>query len=130
VVYCRVDLVVLILSHTACLLLLLQVKCPFSGVITIRGQPVTNPGCCGITTPGSGLFLYSGGYSSTKMPITGQADSNNINFSTQCNEGDTYTLCEKQGIFLTDTVSYKFVGVYPKECPATCKQLSCTGNAV
>lgn len=128
--YFSLDLIVLLMSHMACLLLLLllwQVQCPSSGIISIRGQPVTYPGCCGIDPIGSGksgLFLYSGSYSRTNTPIA--SDQANLKFSTQCNQGDTYTVCEKQGIILTDTLSFKFVGVYPRRCPRACKQLSCT----
>lgn len=116
-----------------------QVTCPSAGYITIKGKPVSQAGCCGIGTitgleDGTfGLFLYKGAYNAdTTVPEeveTLVCDTADLNWSDTCEKHDTFSVCEKQGIIRTDTLSFQFVGMSRDACPYGDTELVCAGGA-
>lgn len=90
----------------------------------IQGQAASGltGGCTGCN-PLNYLFLYRGAFNSGTLLVDNQRI---VNWQGYCSAGEVFTLCERQGIFLTNTLNFRFFGTHNNACPQGCITLGCS----
>lgn len=101
------------------------------GRITVRGKAVgkhqTCGGKCGVQDQ---LFLYRGAYDPHATSNSANVlawDERKLDKTIECVKDETFTLCEKVGIIITDSVSFTFSSSVkaPAHCDAAAIALPC-----
>jgi hypothetical protein len=115
--------------------------CRSDGEINISADGTGSISCPtggGSNSSFGGLLLFKwpqgAAFNPAATPIanTSSDPSASLVYRAPCRSGDNFRLCETGNLFLTDSVVFGFLGLYPRACPAKCRQVpgQCTPKQV